>query len=172
MTDGPAHGERRVDNQALHDLMERLGEQSGDLSHISEAYEQFVAATDTRYEQFTRRVLRGLTILAFFVVLSLAALGFGLSRQNTLANEQVEGRRLAINALCGAISGVADAGRDVIQGGGRTEAQKAQAGILAATYVRKIGESVAAVAGARGLVAKDGTLDCTKLRNRAGAGKQ
>lgn len=175
MTDEP-HGERRKDNLALHALMERLSEQSGDLEGIANAYGQFVASQDERYERFTRRVLRGLAILAVFTFAALAAGGYNARQANVLANQQKDGRRFAINTLCGAISGVADAGQSVIKLGARTPAQRAQAQLVAASYARQIGESVARTTtpGAkasdiRGLVRLDGTLDCAKLRDSSAA---
>lgn len=169
-------GERRKDNQALHELMERLGEQSGDLQGIAKAYGDFVKSQDKRYAHFTRRVLRGLAILAVFTFAALAAGGYNARQANILANQQKDGRRFAINTLCGAISGVADAGQSVIKLGARTPAQRAQAQIIAASYARQIGESVGRTAapGAkpsdiRGLVRVDGTLDCAKLRQSAAA---
>lgn len=99
---------------------------------------------------------------------------------------QKEGRRVAVQAICGATSAVIEAGRATITGGATgvggefernlralgyppRKVRQRQAMQAAEAYARTIAEGVRQAAGvnARGLVRRDGTLDCQRLQQVA-----
>jgi hypothetical protein len=100
-----------------------------------------------------------------------------------VVNDQREGRRYAVNVVCGATSAVIDAGRATITGGGvgppefvrnlerlgypPRRVREAQAQKAAAQYADLIARRVEKVAGATDVVRRDGTLDCALLTERA-----
>jgi hypothetical protein len=102
--------------------------------------------------------------------------------QNTV-NDQRDGRKYAVNVVCGATSAVIDAGRATITGGGvgppefvrNLEAlgyppkrvREAQAQKAAEQYAELIARRVERVAGARDVVKPNGTLDCVRLTELA-----
>lgn len=93
---------------------------------------------------------------------------------------QREGRQLADQSTCAAISAVVDAGRATLLGGGKAQPQpfesnlrklgyptlqrrRKAAELAAATYARSIATEVARITGRNDLVNADGTLDCARL---------
>lgn len=101
-------------------------------------------------------------------------------------DQQKEGRKVAVAAICGATSAVIEAGRATITGGAAgisgefernlrelgyppRKIRQEQAEQAAQMYARTIAEGVRASAGkqSRGLVRKDGTLNCQRLQQVA-----
>lgn len=180
--EGKPRGERRADNAALHRLMEGLAEEADTLVGIRQDYAEFTAALTERQETFeglvwdrlgktAHKLTAMVVIVAAACVISLAGLGLVIRQQSTIQDEQLAGRRFAINALCGATSGVIDAGRAIIMAGGRTPEQKALARLAAISYGRRIAKTTEREIGQGGIVNDDGTLNCAALRLRAAASK-
>lgn len=93
---------------------------------------------------------------------------------------QREGRAIAINVMCGGISSVIEAGRATITGSSTLSPEfernlerlgypperqrKAAARAAAKGYAASIAAAVQQESGVRGLVRKDGSLNCERLR--------
>lgn len=109
-----------------------------------------------------------------------------LHNASNAINQQREGRRVAVAAICGATSAVIEAGRATITGGAAgvngefernlrklgyppRKVRRKQAMAAAEGYARTIAEGVRTAAGvkAHGLVRADGTLDCHRLQRVA-----
>lgn len=107
------------------------------------------------------------SLVCFYLILVISN---QVDENRARLDRQVEGRRVAVDVLCGLGSGVAKAGALTfsgklpgLRGAGNPTAQ--------AAYVDVIVASVADEAGveARGLVLADGSIDCGLLRKRADA---
>ena len=100
------------------------------------------------------------------------------------ADQQREGRKIAVATTCAAISAVVDAGRNTLKAGGKAQPQPFERNLLklgypsleqrragtelaAATYARSISSEVARVTGRKDLVNRDGSLNCGRLRQEA-----
>lgn len=176
----PPRGERRADNEALHKLMEGLAEEADTLVQIRKDYTKFAEDLEKRHAEFeecvwerlgsiSKKLTRMVTIVAAACVLALAGLGYVIDQQGNIQTEQVAGRRFAINALCGATSGVINAGRSIIIAGARTPEQRIRARLIAVTYARQIAQSAAREVKVRSIVNPDGTLNCAVLRQKSAA---
>lgn len=168
-------GERRAEHAIMLRLLENLD------------------TLDDRYRIFTYRVMRAVAVIGVACTLALAYEG-KLARDsseqaklaNSIAAEQASGRAVAIDALCGAVSGVVDAGRETITGAAAApdtdftraleklgypprKIRKAAAVVAAREYGRSIAKAVEDATHREGLSRKDGTLDCSRLKSVAKA---
>lgn len=103
-------------------------------------------------------------------------------RADRAIKDQVEGRKAAVQIICGVSSAIIDAGRATITGNSAglptqfernlerlgyppRHVRRAQARELGRQYAQAIAERVQAVADgkAKGIVRKNGTLNCTRL---------
>lgn len=128
------------------------------------------------------RVARGV----FIVLLAVGVTSNAIAIRVALDADQGqrEGRRVAVQTTCAAISAVIDAGRATILAAGQEQPQPFERNLLklgypslerrrtaselaAATYARSIAGRVAAITGSKGLVRPDGSLDCARLRKAA-----
>lgn len=113
-----------------------------------------------------------------FIAIVLAAIAV---RGNTSdIQRQREGRRVAVDVTCATMSAVIDAGRATITGSSRVspkfernlqrlgypprKQRQAAAKAAAAAYAESIARTVEREAGVEGLVQRDGTLNCARLR--------
>jgi hypothetical protein len=120
-------------------------------------------------------------IYVFTILLLGAAFGVGAAfaiqsaidshDAKTAAARQAEGRRVAVDVLCGGVSGVEDAGKQALNGTldglhGRGVPREA-----VRDYVSTISNAVILQAGvdARKVLKADGQIDCDKLRIAARA---
>lgn len=109
----------------------------------------------------------------------LSALLF--TRLADVQDQQSEGRRLSLTATCSTLSGVIEAGRATILGGviirprefernlermglPPQRVRRHSATTAAAAYAEAIARRVEQATGKKGLIRKDGTLDCSLLR--------
>lgn len=142
--------------------------------------ESHYAAERTRLRRITRGLMVVVAVLTVSTVIAYVGIHDVGARQT---RDQRDGRRAAVQITCGAISGVIEAGRETILSSTkgkhdtpferRLEAlgypprtvRKAQAMAAAAAYARSIASSVrdAADGKARGVVKRNGSLDCDKL---------
>jgi len=146
----------------------------------AKAREQGAATAATRHRHPGRRrgdSLRGwvsehwktvVVSIAFFYLLLVVTSQVDENRSRL--DRQAEGRRIAVDVLCGLGSGVAKAGSLTfsgelpgIRGKPNPTAQKAYADVIVASVANEAGVE------ARGLVLSDGSIDCDELSRRANA---
>lgn len=173
----PPEDERRAENALFMRLLENL------------------STLDERYRTFTYRVLRAVALIGVGCAIALALGGRLLDDTNDLADDthrlaeqQRDGRAVAIDALCGAISGVVEAGRATITAGtGKDDKETAftralvrlgyppisvrrtQANDAAKAYGKAIAKAVEDATKQKHLTRKDGSLDCSRVKRVAGA---
>lgn len=144
---------------------------------------------DRRESTYISRVL--LVALVCATVLSVVALiiaTIAIVNVSDSVDRQAEGRKVAIEVICGVTSGIIEAGRATITGqssGGMDpefirnleklgyppkRQREAAARLAAEAYARSIAERVESEAGVEGVVRQNGTLDCLALKRAAGAG--
>jgi len=123
----------------------------------------------------------------YLVLISLVLLG-GLSKLDGVIKSQKEGRRDALGVSCAISGAVINAGRNVILSsslppkpprfernlhrlGFPSRAELSKGAQIAATlYARSIAEAVQRQVHVTGIVHKDGTIDCKRLREVARVG--
>lgn len=90
-----------------------------------------------------------------------------------VATRQIEGRRVAIDVLCGGLSGVEDAGKQALNGTLEGLHGRGVPDSAIRDYVSTISTAVILQAGvdARKVLKPDGQIDCDKLREAARAAK-
>lgn len=113
----------------------------------------------------SERVMRAARIV--FLTLLVAGVGLNGIAIRVARNadrHQREGRQVAIQTTCTAISAVVNAGRRALIERGRALGQTpGEYELAAATYARSIATQVAQITRRSDLVNQDGTLDCTRL---------
>jgi hypothetical protein len=111
----------------------------------------------------------GLVLAVFTVLWTSAAVDSHDAK--TATARQAEGRRVAVDVLCGGVSGVEDAGKQALNG--TLEGLHGRGVPASATrdYVSTISSAVIKQAGvdARKVLRADGQIDCDKLRVAAAA---
>ena len=127
-------------------------------------------------------IARGIFIALLVAGVVVSSIALRISQQ--ALSDQREGRSIAVQTTCIAISAVVDAGRATLLAGGRPQPQPFERNLLklgfpplakrekaaqiaAATYSRSIASRVAAITGRVDLVKPDGSLDCNRLREAA-----
>lgn len=115
------------------------------------------------------------------MVLALVHSQQAVTRSQNALQAQVEGRRIGQLITCASISAVIDAGRATITGSNqigpprferslealglpRREVREQQAQTGARLYAQSIARKVETASGVRGIVKKDGSLNCALLR--------
>jgi hypothetical protein len=110
--------------------------------------------------------------LACYAVVGLSG---KVDKTTDALQRQKDGRRVALEVICGSIKGVEDAGRRILTGTlpppasmppPRSARERRLASQYAEAYSRVISESVLAQAGAKatGVLKADGSLDCDALK--------
>lgn len=124
-------------------------------------------------------VVIGLLFAGFTVLWTSAAVSSHDAK--TAAARQAEGRRVAVDVTCAAMSAVIEAGRTTITGSGRVTSEefernlrllgyppkserRAAARRAADAYARSIAMNVQRQARVKGVVRPDGTLNCARLQ--------
>lgn len=114
-----------------------------------------------------------LIIISGLVLLALA-------RASDEREAQLEGRRTAVEAVCGATSAVVQAGQATITGGGAgipeelsrflerhgyppKSVREEQAKLAAEAYAKNVSKQIEKNSGLTGIVRENGTLDCEKM---------
>jgi hypothetical protein len=89
----------------------------------------------------------------------------------TAASRQAEGRRVAIDVLCGGVSGIEDAGTQALNGTLNGLHGRGVPSTATRDYVSTISSAVIEQAGvdARKVLRPDGRIDCDELRVAAAA---
>lgn len=144
--------------------------------------------------QDERRANRALRLAALALVVGAVGLvgaltiGLGVLGNNGELERQREGRRIAVNVTCGAISAVIDAGRATITGGAAglppelasfleahgyppAAERRRQALEAASTYARSIAKAVERASGRDDLVQPNGRLRCERLAEQVDSGQ-
>jgi hypothetical protein len=104
----------------------------------------------------------------------LIALGFAVyavANLQTDVDRQKEGRRVAVDVLCGGVQGVSEAGAEVLRGDLPGQRGRGLPERTVTAYQRQIAVAVVRQAGidAKGIVRRDGSIDCDALRERSQA---
>lgn len=145
-----------------------------------------LSTLDERYRTFTYRVMRAVAFIGVGCAIALAFEGKLTNDTARLTDDQASGRAVAIDALCGAVSGVVDAGRQTILGAALQpptpftreleklgyppiKIRRKQAEAAARAYGSQIAAAVEKATHRKGLARKNGTLDCTRVKAAARA---
>lgn len=134
----------------------------------------------------TRLLVLWLTITTIFWVTAIVNLAHQGNDLDHVVDQQRNGRAVAIDALCGAVSGIVEAGRSTIVSGAaqdtkftrrleqlgypRVAVRQAQAQVAAKGYARLITDAVERTTGSTHLARDDGTLDCSRIKSAAAVG--
>jgi hypothetical protein len=133
-------------------------------------------------DQRLMRAARGLFVVLVVMGVLLNAVAIQVAQRADEA--QREGRRIAVQSTCAAISAVVDAGRATLLAGAKAQPQPFERNLLklgfpslerrrkaselaAATYARSIATEVARITDRKDLVNRDGTLNCALLNKAA-----
>jgi hypothetical protein len=114
-------------------------------------------------------VVIGLLLCVFVVLWTSATVDSHDAK--TAAARQADGRRIAVDVLCGGVSGVEDAGTQALNGTLQGLHGRGVPSTATRDYVSTISSAVIRQAGvdARKVLRADGRIDCDKLRVAAAA---
>jgi hypothetical protein len=131
---------------------------------------------------FWQIVITGISLVAILAAVGAAGNADDAARDATRAQaDQQEGRRIGQAATCAAVSAVIDSGRATIASGSAISPpqferaleglglppqriRERQAAVAARLYAQGIASAVEEAAHVRGIVGRDGSLNCKRLR--------